>query len=178
MKNIFVTSDTFFGRVKILEIADRPFDSIVEMNETIIKNWNDVVKPNDIVYHLGNFAWTPLDAEESLIRLNGQIKLILGEYDDAILEISKFMQDKLEIIQPVFYKEPKTRTLLSHWPMLDWIGKDLGVFHFHGHSLLNHKTNLKECNRVNACTDQWSFKPIEIKAMLELFNEFKKNNTK
>ncbi len=178
MRNIFVTSDTFFGRIEIIETANRPFDNIQEMNEAMIKNWNDVVKPNDIVYHLGNFAWTPLDAEESLIRLNGQIKLILGDYDDAMLEISKYMKDKLEIVQSAFYKEQRTNTVLSHWPMLDWPGRNMGVFHFHGHTLREHLTDLKKANRVNACVDNWNYTPKEIKALLELFNDFKKNNKK
>jgi calcineurin-like phosphoesterase family protein len=173
MKKIFVTSDTFFGRVEILDIAVRPFEDITDMNEAIIKNWNEVVKDNDIVYHLGNFAWTPLDAEECLTRLNGQIKLILGDYDNAMLEISKFMKDKLEIIPVAFYKEPKTSTVLSHWPMLQWPGKNKGLYHFHGHSLREYPTDLQTSNRVNACIDNWHYVPKEINDMLDLFKEFK-----
>lgn len=174
MRNIFVTSDTFFGRIEILNICNRPFRTINEMNEVLVKNWNNVVKENDIVYHLGNLAWSVLDIKKYLTQLNGHIKLILGDYDDSIIEYSDYVKDKLEIIPNDFYKEKKTGVVLSHWPMLDWPGKNKGVFHFHGHSLKENLTNLKEANRVNVCCDNWNYEPKEIKVLLELFNEFKK----
>jgi len=172
-RKIFVTSDTFLGRIEILDIANRPFEAIGEMNEAIIEKWNAVVGPDDIVYHLGNLAWTPLEAEDILIRLNGRIKLLMGDYDDAALEISRYLKDKIEIIPLAFYKEPKTNTILSHWPMLDWPGKDKGVFHFHGHSLFDHPTDLTISNRINACADNWSYQPQEISGLIELFKDFK-----
>jgi calcineurin-like phosphoesterase family protein len=179
-RKIFVTSDTFLGRVEILDIAKRPFKDISEMNEVIVKNWNAVVGPNDIVYHLGNLAWTPLEAEELLIRLNGSIKLLMGDYDDAALEISRYLKDKIEIIPLAFYKEPKTNTILSHWEMANWPGKDKGIYHFHGHSLNTKKIDLNISRAINACTDEWNFKPIEILKSIELFKDFKKeiNKTK
>ena len=39
------------------------------MNETLIENWNSVVIPEDVVYVLGNFAWDPTTAEETLTKL-------------------------------------------------------------------------------------------------------------
>jgi calcineurin-like phosphoesterase family protein len=171
-RKIFVTSDTFLGRVRILNLTNRPFKNIKEMNEFIIKQWNTVVGPDDIVYHLGNLVWAPLETEELIIRLNGNIKLLLGDYDDAALETSKYLKNKIEIIPVGFYKEPKTNTILSHWPMLDWPGKDEGVFHFHGHSLLKNPLDLQISNRVNACCDNWNFTPIEILSMIELFKNY------
>ena len=72
----FATSDTFFGRPSIIDIAKRPFSSIEEMNESLLDNWNKVVKPNDTVYHLGNLAWNPVIAEDIIKLLNGKIYLI------------------------------------------------------------------------------------------------------
>ena len=69
----FVTSDTFFGRPSIIKTAKRPFSSVEEMNTTLLENWNKVVKPDDVVYHLGNFAWNPVIAEDILKVLNGKI---------------------------------------------------------------------------------------------------------
>ena len=57
---IYITSDTFFGRRNIIEIANRPFKDLDEMHAVMVNNWNSVVTDNDIVYHLGNFAWTPI----------------------------------------------------------------------------------------------------------------------
>ena len=67
--DFFVTSDTWFGRVGILEIANRQFSDLNEMNNKLIKKWNSVVGKNDIVFHLGNFAWDPITCENVLKKL-------------------------------------------------------------------------------------------------------------
>ena len=53
---IFFTSDTHFNHKAIISYCSRPFESVEEMNDRLIDNWNQVVKPNDTVYHLGDFA--------------------------------------------------------------------------------------------------------------------------
>ena len=69
-KDFYITSDTWFGRPQILQIANRQFDNIEEMNATLIKNWNKKIKKNDIVFHLGNFAWDPITARKVLMTIN------------------------------------------------------------------------------------------------------------
>jgi calcineurin-like phosphoesterase family protein len=78
------TSDTHFGHKNILkyEAESRPFDGTDEMDETIIQNWNAVVAPGDIVFHLGDVAMG--DIAQSLpkvSRLNGIKILIPGNHD-------------------------------------------------------------------------------------------------
>lgn len=53
----FYTSDTHFCHDRILQMQPRPFTSIVEHDEHIIERWNSVVREQDIVYHLGDFAF-------------------------------------------------------------------------------------------------------------------------
>ena len=54
---IWFTSDTHFFHNNIIDYCKRPFVNAEEMNEYIIKQWNSVVKPQDEVYHLGDFAF-------------------------------------------------------------------------------------------------------------------------
>lgn len=51
---IYVTSDTHFCHNKPFIYEDRGFKNIEEMNDTIIENWNKLVKPDDTVIHLGD----------------------------------------------------------------------------------------------------------------------------
>ena len=86
-KDFHITSDTWFGRPQILQIANRPFNDVNEMNATLIKNWNKKVKKNDVVFHLGNFAWDPSTARKVLKKLKGRIYFLKGNSDSALEEI-------------------------------------------------------------------------------------------
>lgn len=89
-KNIWFISDTHFQHKNIaLVFTDaktgkrvRNFNSVQEMDETMIQNWNSVVKYGDIVYHLGDvFFGNAESADKILQRLNGEKKLIMGNHD-------------------------------------------------------------------------------------------------
>ena len=57
-RNIFLYSDYHFGHANILKFTKRPYKTIDEMNEDIIRRHNKVVKPHDIVYDLGDAVWS------------------------------------------------------------------------------------------------------------------------
>lgn len=84
MVNIWVISDTHFGHDNIIWYCSRPFAHADEMGETLVENWNRVVKPPDHVYHLGDVAMSENSAHRYLGRLNGHLRLILGNHDDRV----------------------------------------------------------------------------------------------
>ena len=53
------TSDTHFGQERTMVFSKRPFNTVKEMDLTIISNWNKHIMKNDIVYHLGDFGEDP-----------------------------------------------------------------------------------------------------------------------
>lgn len=83
--SVFVTSDTHFNHVNMVEKfcqESRPFNTVEEMNEAIVKNWNSVVSPDDTVYHLGDCFMGQLDTVAKYgSRLNGKIHVIPGNHD-------------------------------------------------------------------------------------------------
>ena len=86
MPSVFLTSDTHFGHAGVCKFLQedgtklRPWTDPAEMDEEMIKHWNDTVRPNDKVYHLGDVVINR-KALITLSRLNGDKVLIRGNHD-------------------------------------------------------------------------------------------------
>jgi calcineurin-like phosphoesterase family protein len=160
---VFVTSDTFFGRR--LSATTHGFSSVEEMEDKIIDNWNSKVKPNDVVYHLGNFGWDPISTESSIIHLNGKIFFIGGSYDKHLSETSLVKIGK-HILLPSISEVSKLNTVFSHWPLADWSNKEEGSLHVHGGM---KQENIK--GRFCANISNWNWAPIELEFLKEMHEQ-------
>jgi len=83
MKYFFV-ADFHLGHPNIIEYANRPFKTLEEMNETIIRRHNERVKPEDTVYFLGDFCIEGVNkkAEDYFKQLNGRFVFCGGNHDN------------------------------------------------------------------------------------------------
>ena len=83
MAQIFLIGDTHFGDDIIVRLENRPFKDAKEQTDSIVENWNRVVKENDIVYVLGDFIHVGCDVYhmEQARKLNGIKYLIRGNHD-------------------------------------------------------------------------------------------------
>jgi calcineurin-like phosphoesterase family protein len=167
---VFVTSDTFFGRKK--SATARGFETTEEMDETMIQLWNQKVTKDDIVIHLGNFAWTVNDVFRVYSKLNGQILFMIGEHDQSLLEIEEDEAQSTELIVLEDQIIMRRGVTLCHWPLEAWPGKKQNMFHFHGHLASNVKSDVSKIQRLNVCCDNWGLAPIEINDTLELLKDF------
>lgn len=153
---IFIISDTHFNHKNIIEYTGRPFKTIEEMNEVIIKKWNDKVGKEDLVIHLGDFA---LGDKEEVIkirnRLNGKIILIKGNHDHKSVRDAGFfiVKGTLEIGNIIF----------SHNP-LDEKEIPLCFINVHGH------IHEKESPRgINVSVEKIDYEPKEIEDLKKLY---------
>ena len=120
MSRIFLTSDTHFGHDRAFLWSPRGFGNIKEHDEAIIKNWNSEITCDDEVYHLGDVMLGNNDyGMECLSKLNGQIKIIVGNHDtDTRIKLYETLPN-VEILgwaYPLKYK--KYHFLLSHHPTM------------------------------------------------------------
>lgn len=122
-QGIWFTSDLHLGHQNILKFCNRPWKTVEEMDEALINNWNSVVKKNDIVFDLGDFAFAPnWRWKEVLERLNGYHYLILGNHD-----VSRYPGDKImELFDGVYtqlhLKIDGFQVYLNHYPFLCYAG--------------------------------------------------------
>lgn len=169
MPNVWFTSDTHFSSERTLELSKRPFGSIKEMDWTMISNWNNVVKPNDIVFHLGDFGETwPIPY------LSGLIQLVYGNYErDGKTDIEPSLFDKVnEKPIKITHRETKTPLVLCHEPLTGkkWAIKN-GGFCLFGH--IHGRQKVKEFG-IDVGVDGNNFTPININDIMFLINAIKK----
>lgn len=129
----FFTSDTHFYHESIIKFCNRPFDSVEDMNEKLIENWNSVVGKKDSVFHLGDFCFGGANKWNEMIdRLNGKIYLILGNHDMQNYNkksLEKFKQVETQMIINI----QKQKIILNHYPFLCYPGSYNNDLQFFGH---------------------------------------------
>ncbi len=123
-------SDLHIGHQRSIEFDKRPFSSLDEMKQTIITNWNSVVKTGDIIYILGDAFWNNSEASEVLKQLKGEKHLVLGNHDRVTSEIRKAFVS-IEPIKEI--KDNGRNIVLCHYPIAHWRNADHGTIHLYGH---------------------------------------------
>ncbi len=74
---VWFTADNHFGHENIIKYCNRPFETIEEMDNILIDNWNSIIEPGNTVYHLGDFCLGGKEmARLYFNQLNGQIKVL------------------------------------------------------------------------------------------------------
>jgi calcineurin-like phosphoesterase family protein len=175
MPAVFLVSDTHFGHAGVCrfthpddpEVKLRPWTDPDEMDEEMVRRWNETVRPNDKVYHLGDVVINR-KALKTLARLNGDKVLIRGNHD--IFRDEEYR----EYFRELRAYHVMNGMILSHIPVHE---ASLGRFgtNIHGHL---HATRVKRARGVDAktgtvlystendvryhcvCVEQTDFRPI------------------
>lgn len=155
---VFFTSDTHFGHGGALGLFRRPFTSVAEMDETLIRRWNETVGPADEVWHLGDFAirQPARRMAEILDALAGRKHLITGNNDgEETVRLPGWAS-----VRP--YAEitlDGVRLVLCHYPFRSWNGMGKGALDLHGHS---HGGLAPLTRQVDVGVDVWEFRPVTL----------------
>lgn len=193
---IWFTSDTHFGHARILELSNRPFHSIHHMNDEIVKRWNKVVHPDDVVYHLGDVALGPIhESLANVKRLNGEIHLRLGNHDRPFMVASKGAEKVAQWTQTYLDNGFKsvngngivwginTPLLMSHFPYDgDSHGDeryrearlpDNGIPLVHGHTHSSEVVTRSKCGtlQIHVGMDAWDFRPVSLDEVARILVE-------
>lgn len=156
-RDIWAISDTHFGHANIIKYCNRPFKSTEEMDDTIIKNWNSVVKDGDIVYHLGDvyMGKTP----GFLSNLKGRKRLILGNHDNGKDQLLQKTFQKID----VWRMFPEFGLLLTHVPVsLNTLSEKCPV-NVHGHIHNDDKAYGKQYRNVSV--EVVNYTPVNIETL-------------
>lgn len=132
MSSVFLISDTHFGHEKcctVFKRADgsplRAFSCAEEMDEYMVKAWNERVRPSDKVYHLGDVV-IARKSLSILSRLNGDKVLIKGNHDIFKLE------DYTQYFRDIRAYHVMSGLIMSHVPIHEESIARFGC-NIHGH---------------------------------------------
>lgn len=174
---IYFISDTHFGHAGSLKWNNskvRPeFSSVEEMNELMIKNWNNIVKENDTVYFLGDFAYkcSKQFIETIFWNLNGEKHLVKGNHDFGLAAKEDFLPwitiSDIKQIDFINDKGCKQEIIMCHYPMLSWIHKEQGSWHLHGHVHGSLQEFNKGTKRYDCSVEVNNYTPISLEQLIE-----------
>ena len=130
---VWFTSDTHFWHDNIIRFCNRPFESVVEMNEELIRRWNETVPADGVVFHLGDFSFGGAkEWNDILNRLNGRIYLILGNHD--MKQIKQGFMKRFELVsQQMSIRIGGQPVILNHNPFLTYGGCYRNTWQLFGH---------------------------------------------
>jgi calcineurin-like phosphoesterase family protein len=159
---VFFTSDTHFGHGGALGLYRRPFASVAAMNEALVNRWNETVGPDDVVWHLGDFAirQRPAVISKLFARLSGRKHLLAGNNDPPTTkELGGWesVQSYLEI------EADGVSLVLCHYPFRSWHGMGKGWINLHGHS---HGRLKPQPRQFDVGVDVWGFRPVSLSEIL------------
>lgn len=159
---VWFIADTHFGHAGARALYRRPFASVAEMDRGMVERWNATVRPEDEVWHLGDFALglsgpvlgSLLDA------LPGRNHLILGNNDPPATaalpgwaSVGHYAETSVEGVGLV----------LCHYAFRSWNQMGKGWWNLHGHS----HGRLKPLPRqADVGVDAWEFRPVSIKDIM------------
>ena len=143
MNNYFITSDLHLSHEQEFLYSPRGFSSSKEMNEAIVERWNSIVKPEDIVYNLGDMAMNDISAAIPYLKqLNGIQRWIRGNHDTIkkVQQITDECKNISLISTPeaswsTMFKYGKISCYFSHYPTLT---ANYDEKHFSQHVLALH----------------------------------------
>ena len=160
MKNYWFISDTHFYHGNIIDYCNRPFSSVEEMNETLVQNWNRVVKQGDIVYHLGDVTMRHDWAFNSLwARLKGRKRLIVGNHDDVKYLSSGSFFDKVMLWRIWNDKNIVFSHVPLHQSVLGERKKRGPMINIHGHT---HQNGSPSGSYKSVCVELTNYTPINL----------------
>ena len=173
---VWVTSDTHFSHKNIIKYCNRPFKDIYHMNETLVKNWNECVKPDDTIIHLGDVAMNSLETIDEYMP-----RLCMGEY--SILRAGNHDKGKRHKLLEKYFDEVYDKAvtiyyngkafLLSHNPEdVKYLDLANDEYLLYGHVHDNAPTGYdKETRSFHVGVDTNNYRPVDLDEICRQIDE-------
>jgi calcineurin-like phosphoesterase family protein len=165
LANTFFIGDTHFGHKNIIRFdkikEHRRFETIEEHDAELVRRWNSVVRPKDIVWHLGDFCFGRKSLEVAGF-LNGDKRLVMGNHDRyPTVEYLRYFSKVLGAVEV-------KGMILTHIPVhVSQLDCGRYTHNIHGHL---HTYVLADERYINVSAEQVNLTPISLDELNKLAN--------
>lgn len=163
----------------------RNFDTIDQMNETLINNINSKIGQDDIIFHLGDWSFGGFEKiKEFRDRIVCQnIYLLIGNHDhhqeaqkeDCHLLFTQVFPSYLELEVKLFSTPKSTKTrhhfIMSHYPIASWHNMNKGWMHLHGHVHFPFNLKLGPGKMLDVGMDGNNYYPYSLDEIINLLKD-------
>lgn len=129
---IYFTADPHFGHKKIIDLFNRPFSSVNEMNEEITHQYNKTVGKKDTLVIIGDFCVGDHLQYRNRIACEN-VHLIWGNHDDEAKYVEGFDLSVTRWTYKIGPEREKHSVFCSHYPHCFWPASHHGTMHIYGH---------------------------------------------
>lgn len=163
MGRTWVYSDPHFHHQNICKFTNfdgsktRPWDNAVEMNEDMIRWYNELVDDKDRVYILGDVAFSAAKIRETVPRLKGRKVLVPGNHEPVK------MRKYFDVFDDVRGYVVKKGFIMSHIPIHEQ-SLSRWKLNIHGHL---HNNQIEDDRYFCACVERTNFRPILLDDILK-----------
>jgi Predicted phosphoesterase or phosphohydrolase len=171
MRRLYI-SDTHFGHEAVIRFSSRPFETVEEMDQAMIHNWNRKVRKEDEIYILGDFIYKSKQPPEYYLdQLNGIKHLITGNHDGRWIKKIDLSQYFESVSQIKEITDQSLHLILCHYPMAEWPRSHKGSYHLFGHihneresdSFRYYQNNSR---MLNAGVDINFYEPVQLNELM------------
>ena len=170
------TGDTHAFHANIIKYSKRPFENAYEMNAVMAANINERVKPNDWLYHLGDWSFGPKSDKIQLkhafifrkLIACKNVVLIFGNHDHLrrnkdFCGLFRQTADILEVKDQIVNE----KIVLCHYGMRVWCASHHGRWHLYGHSH-GHLPDIADALCFDVGVDCHDYKPLSSHDVAEI----------
>lgn len=196
----WLTADLHLGHGNIIEYTGRPYGGVIEMNNDLVRRYNEVVAPGDEVWIVGDLALGKLDFSLRWVgEMNGTKYLVPGNHDRMFKcsgqkyadTVQRYLDAGIaEVTEPELSLSTSDRSgtevrfLLSHFPyagdsrdghedrFAEYRPKDLGSYLAHGHV---HGRWRKKGRMIDVGVDAWGGFPVSFETVADVFSSSAEN---
>jgi calcineurin-like phosphoesterase family protein len=132
--NIWFSADYHIGHANIIKYANRPYKDVEEMDKTIMENFNNLIKKNDIIFFLGDIAFGEDLTRRILILMlqKAEVHFILGNHDHKYIKTIEALAGSINNLLDIEIDgQPIT---LCHYSMRTWNKSHFDSWQLYGHT--------------------------------------------